>query len=108
MSESMPMISRSDGKNFHLVLADRPLPYPVERHGARSQQLSLCFWYADGRPPSATNSSLVLFPAVSENGHEIYREAEYIADLLAAKLVQEHSLAVLYRLSGNSLRKVNY
>ena len=31
LCESMPMISRSDGKTFHVLLADRPLAYPQER-----------------------------------------------------------------------------
>lgn len=28
LCECLPMISRSDGQTFHLLLADRPLPYP--------------------------------------------------------------------------------
>ncbi len=37
MCESMPMISRSDGKTFHVLLADRPLAYPQERQSRCSR-----------------------------------------------------------------------
>ncbi|HEY1482078.1 MAG TPA: hypothetical protein VGF19_05070, partial [Candidatus Acidoferrum sp.] len=30
LCEGIPMISRSDGKLFHLLLADHPIPYPAE------------------------------------------------------------------------------
>ena len=33
LSESLPMILRSDGRDFHLLLADRSLAFPVERDG---------------------------------------------------------------------------
>lgn len=37
MCEGVPMISRSDGKHFHLFLADQPVPYPAEkRPGAQT------------------------------------------------------------------------
>jgi hypothetical protein len=45
LSEGIPMISRSDGKTFHLLLADRPLPYPAERGEHPTQTVSVCFWY---------------------------------------------------------------
>ena len=31
LCEGIPMISRSDGKTFHLLLADYPARYPAER-----------------------------------------------------------------------------
>lgn len=108
LSESMPMISRSDGKDFHLVLADRPLPYPAERNAGPTKQLSLCFWYSCAGDQTATRSSLVLMPSEEQEYAEYYRSIERVADLLTAKLVEESSLAVWYTFEGNSLREVSY
>jgi len=108
MSESMPMISRSDGQDFHLFLADRPLPYPAERCEGPARQLSLCFWYSYGANKVATRSSLVLVSSDDVKYGEYYRSIEWVADLLTAKLLEERSLAVWYSLEGNSLREVSY
>ena len=56
LSEGIPMISRSDGKTFHLLLADRPLPYPAERGDDPTQTVSVCFWYVYGADPDTTKS----------------------------------------------------
>jgi hypothetical protein len=42
------MISRSDCRNFHLLLADRPLAYPMERDKDPMPMTSVCFWYVYG------------------------------------------------------------
>ncbi|HUI53056.1 MAG TPA: hypothetical protein VLX60_14825 [Terriglobales bacterium] len=108
MSESMPMISRSDGKDFHLVLADRPLPYPAERLRGPADKISLCFWYSFGSLKISTKSSLVLAPAEPGKNGDDYRSFEFIADLLTEKLLEERSLAVWYSLEGKILRELCY
>ena len=50
MCESMPMISRSDGKTFHVLLADRPLAYPQERQSRAPAGAAACFWYCTPLP----------------------------------------------------------
>ena len=57
----MPMITRSDGRNFHLLLADRSRPFPVERDGP-ADSLSLCFWYVYKNGKLLAGSAVVLFP----------------------------------------------
>jgi len=108
MSEGTPMISRSDGKSFHIVLADRPLPYPAERQSARTSNLSLYFWYCSGDRKDAVRSSLVLVPAEMSREGKIYPEIEYVADLLSEKLLQRRELAVLYNFQGNFLHELSY
>jgi hypothetical protein len=108
LSEGMPMISRSDGEDFHLLLADRPQPYPAERKAGPTRQLSLCFWYSYGGNNTATKNSLVLIPSHGQEYGCYYRPIESVADLLTAKLLEEHSLAGWYELAGNALREVNY
>ncbi|HUL35611.1 MAG TPA: hypothetical protein VL128_17140 [Candidatus Eisenbacteria bacterium] len=102
------MISRSDGKNFHLLLADRPVPFPAERREGPSREFSVCFWYCLGEQKKETKSSLVLVPAESKGHGDLYREIESIADLLVKKLLERKKLAVLYNLQGNSLRELGY
>ena len=63
ISETMPMISRSDGRSFHLLLADRPVPYPAEKDTGLAERLSLCFWYSCIGRKSPTQSTVVLRPA---------------------------------------------
>jgi len=78
------MISRSDGDTFHLVLADRPRPYPAERSVRNTFYLSLCFSY-EHELFDGTRASIVLIEA-RKCGPSLYRQIEEIADSLAAEL----------------------
>ncbi len=49
LCEGLPMISRSEGETFHLLLADQPLPYPIEVTAGTTRQVSLRFWYSHVR-----------------------------------------------------------
>jgi hypothetical protein len=108
LSEGIPMISRSDGRNFHLLLADRPLPYPAERGGAPTRVISACFWYLNGADRSATKSTVVLFEGASGAKANIFRQIEFIADVLADKLLRRQSLAVFYNMQGNEILELAY
>jgi hypothetical protein len=107
LTEGIPMISRSDGKNFHLLLADRPLAYPAEREAGPAQKLSLCFWYSQTGTIS-TKSSLVLVPADLRRDPKIFRVIEFIADLLTDKLLQQQTVGAFYDLQGDALREISY
>ena len=107
MSECMPMISRSDGRNFHLVLADRPLPYPVEK-GDPSDHLSLCFWYVFDSGKSYAGSTVVILPDLLCSKTHLFRQIECVADRLVAELLRRQSLAGLYNLHGDSLHELPY
>jgi hypothetical protein len=48
--EGIPMISRSDGKTFHLLLADFPARYPAEKASGNTEKTSC----ASGIPTSWT------------------------------------------------------
>lgn len=108
LTEGIPMISRSDGINFHLLLADRPLPYPVERDAGPSQQFSVCFWYVNGRGGDTTRSSVVLLPGAMVKNAGIFRQIEWVADLLANELSRRQTLAGFYGLQSDSLQELNY
>lgn len=108
MSESMPMISRSDGRNFHLLLADRPLAYPAERDTGSTEKLSVCFWYSHVGGKTPIQSTIVLLPGLRGTTLSLFRQIEFIADLLATELMCRQSLAGLYDLQGNSLHEISY
>jgi len=108
LSEGIPMISRSDGRNFHLLLADRPLPYPAERGEGPTQLISACFWYIYGADRGATKSTVVLFEGVFGAKASIFREIEYVADVLSVELLRRHSLAIFYNMQGSGILELAY
>jgi len=102
------MISRSDGRNFHLLLADRPLPYPAERSGNPTRTVSACFWYVLGADQDATRSTVVLFEGGAGSRANIFRQIEFIADLLSDELQQRRSLAPFCSIQGNEILELAY
>ena len=98
MCEGVPMISRSDGKCFHLLLADQPLPYPAERGGERSDLVSVCFWYAHAGNGHKTRTSVVVLPGKKRGYAAFFRKVEQAADLLMEKLKTSSQLSSLYEL----------
>jgi hypothetical protein len=106
--EGMPMISRSDGRNFHLLLADRPLAYPMERDKDPKPMTSVCFWYVYGAEGGATKSTVVLFECGAGSREKIFRQIEFIADVLADELLRRRELAVFYNLQGNEILELAY
>ncbi len=102
------MISRSDGCTFHLLLADQPLPYPMEKAYGVTKFSSLCFWYVYGAEGAETKSAVVLFENVASAKEKVFRKIEFIADILADELVRRRELASLYNLQGNSIQEQSY
>lgn len=98
LCEGLPMISRSDGETFHLLLADRPLPYPLERTAGLSCKISVCFWYAHVRQPKCTFTTIVILAGSRTNHPGVFRKIEVIADLLAEELTRGGQLAEVYEL----------
>ncbi len=104
LCESMPMISRSDGRDFHVLLADRPLAYPQERYSETPDCVSLCFWYSHIATGSVTHAVVVILPQARLDQPVLFREIDSVADLLAEKLLHTDHLGSLYRFSGNALQ----
>jgi hypothetical protein len=108
LAEGIPMISRSDGRNFHLLLADRPLPYPAERAVGPTPTMSVCFWYLYGANRNEAKTTVVLFEGLSSRKANLFRQIEFIADVLADELLRSRSLAVFYNLKGNEILQLAY
>lgn len=104
LCESMPMISRSDGNTFHLLLADRPLPYPQERNAAASDAISVCFWYSHVDTGSTTHAVVVILPETRLGHPVLFRVIDSVADLLAYILLRTKRLSSFYQFSGDSLQ----
>ena len=103
LCEGSPMISRSDGSSFHLLLADRPRPYPNERSAGPTRKISVCFWYSHVSRPKVTNSTVVTLHSAQTNRPGVFRAIETVADLLAESLGRRGHLREFYDFTGESL-----
>ncbi|HET7107282.1 MAG TPA: hypothetical protein VFI38_10765 [Candidatus Acidoferrum sp.] len=102
------MISRSDGRNFHLLLADRPLPYPMENAEGPTRTISVCFWYVYGAEKLEPKSTVVLFEGTLSAKAAMFRQIECIADMLADELQRSEALAGFYNLQADEILEVAY
>jgi hypothetical protein len=102
--EGMPMISRSDGKSFHLLLADRPVPYPAERQSGPSKLVSICFWYSHVAAGQQMSTSVVVLPELRHRRGAFYRSIEVVADLLTGRLRHFSRLSEIYDFQNVELR----
>jgi hypothetical protein len=106
LCEGLPMISRTDGKTYHLLLADHPLPYPAERECAGHAKTSVCFWYSHIRNGMDTCSTVVLLPDRNQSFAALFRMIESVADLHAHQLSCTPGLPTFYELLNDSLVEV--
>jgi hypothetical protein len=90
------MISRSDGMSYHLYLADRLLPYPLEQGSGLARRISACFWYSHNTQGGETRSTIVILPDSRTHHPAVFRMIEATADLLAEELTRSHALADMY------------
>jgi hypothetical protein len=108
LSEGMPMISRSDGRRFHLLLADRPAPYPARSESELSTQVSLCFWYSHVLNVQETASTVVILRKPAAKKSALFREIDAVADCLADLLAGSKRIAGMYEFADGSLAQVGY
>jgi hypothetical protein len=106
LNEWGPVISRSDGVNFHLVLGDRPIEYPSERESGKSDMKSAGFWYVHEANGDSTETVVVILRRPPRGGVELIRYLEMVADKLYEKLQKASSLSTLYEFDGQHLRQV--
>jgi len=107
LCEGLPMISRSDRKTFHLLLADKPLPYPNERAAGPTRKISVCFWYSHLCQPKSTFSTILILAGSGTSDPAVFRRIETVADLLAEELAREGHLAGVYELFEDASSSVS-
>jgi hypothetical protein len=106
LNEWVPMISRSDGVNFHRVLGDRPIEYPSERAAGKSEMKSVGFWYVHERNSDSTETVVVILRRPPRGGFALMRHLEMVADQLYEKLRKASCLPCLYEFDGQRLHQV--
>jgi len=108
LNECGPMISRSDGVSFHLVMGDRPIVYPAERATGKSEMVSAGFWYVHEANGGSTETVVVIVRRPPGNGGSLLRHFEKVADKLFEKLRKLSRLSCLYEFDGRQLHQVVY
>jgi len=94
--ECGPIIARSDGVNFHLVLGDRPIEYPAQRLADKTEIVSAAFWYVHEGNGGSTETVVVILRRPHRGRAYSLRDLEKAADKLAEKLCKERQLSRLY------------
>src|SRR5260370_42246642 len=96
LNEWGPIISRSDGLNFHLVLGDRPIEYPAERASCKTEMMSAGFWYVHEANGGSTRTVVVILRRPPIGGVSLLRHLEMVADKLYDKLRKTSRLPCVY------------
>jgi|HubBroStandDraft_3_1064219.scaffolds.fasta_scaffold07025_3 hypothetical protein len=108
LNEWGPMISRSDGCDFHLVMGDRPIAYPAERGSGKTEMMSAGFWYVHEANGGSTETVVVILRKPPRDGTSLLRHLETVADRLHEELCKSGLLACLYEFDGRQLHEVVY
>jgi hypothetical protein len=113
LDERGPVISRSDGESFHLVLGDRPISYPAEKSSGKTGMMTVGFWYVrernreSGEMTPCTETVVVILRKPPTSGVSLMRHLEKLADHLAERLIKPGDLATLYEFEGTRLQRVS-
>ena len=110
LNEAGPVISRSDGISFHLVLGDRPISFPAEKSSGKTDMLTAGFWYMRSRnddEPPVTETVVVLLRRPPGRGTALMHCLETVADKLAEKLIKADWLATFYEFDGHRLGRIS-
>jgi hypothetical protein len=106
LNEWGPIISRSDGLNFHPVLGDRPIEYLAERASCKTEMMSAGFWYVHEANGGSTETVVVILRRPPTGGVSVRRHFETVADKLYAKLRKSSRLSCVYEFDGQRLHQV--
>lgn len=109
LNEAGPVLSRSDGETFHLILGDRPISFPAEKSSGRTEMKTAGFWYIterNGGNNAFTQTVVVILRKAPRGGAPLLRHLEMVADELSEKLAKPEPLETLYEYEGNRLHRV--
>jgi hypothetical protein len=120
LNNAGPMISRSDGDSFHLVLGDRPISFPAEKGSGKTSMMTAGFWYVSERRAGSqeseefagtkgfTETVVVILRKPPKGGPPLMRHLELLADTLAEKITRQGRLATFYEFDGKQLHRNPY
>jgi hypothetical protein len=106
LNEQGPVISRSDGMLFHIVLGDRPIEYPQEKSTGHSDMKSVGFWYFHEENAGLTETVVVILRKPPIGGVSLMRHVELVADKLFEKLRESSCLPCFYEFDGQNLHQI--
>lgn len=105
LNEDGPMISRSDGINFHLVLGGRPIECPAEKGSGKSDKVSAGFWYLH-EANGVTETVVILLRKPPRGKGSLYVHLRMVADRLFDKLLVSPLLERVYEFDGQRLHRI--
>jgi hypothetical protein len=105
-SEWGPIISRSDGVNFHLILSDRPVTLPWKRSADRTGMIVAGFGYVHEGNGGTTENVTVILRKPPRGGVRLLQQLETVANKLADELWKSSNLRSLYEFDGRGVRQV--
>lgn len=114
ISDCAPIISRSDGETFHLILGDRPISYPAEKTSGKTEMVSAGFWYV--KEPGVKEhddkggvraGTVVVVLRKRPGGIGLLRQLEIVADRLVEKINKTPFIETLYEFDGDRLSKIS-
>lgn len=107
---SAPVISRSDGETFHLMLGDRPIEYPAEKSSGKSEMVTAGFWYVKDMNDDDSNTAFAGIVVVRlrkpAGGSGLLQQLEIVADKLAEKINKCPDIETFYAFEGDRLLKL--
>jgi len=106
INDVAPLISRSDGETFHLVLGDRPIEYPHEKSSGKSEMVTAGFWYVkDMVDKTEFAGTVVVMLRKRSGGTGLLQQLEIVADELVEK-INKTDVETFYEFDGDRLSKV--
>jgi hypothetical protein len=117
INDCAPVISRSDGKTFHLVLGDRPISYPAEKSSGKTDKVTAGFWYVKEKVEKSNkdgekgedevfSGTVVVMLRKPPGGLGLLQELEIVADKLVEKINKDKFIETLYEFDGKRLSKM--
>jgi hypothetical protein len=117
INDCAPIISRSDGETFHLVLGDRPISYPAEKSSGKTDKVTVGFWYVKENDHKNRKNeekgeddmfagTVVVMLRKPPGGIGLLVQLEIVADKLVEKLNKTQFIETFYEFDGDHLSKI--
>jgi hypothetical protein len=107
MTESSPLISRSDGSTYHLFLQDGPNRRYRSSGELIAGELIATFRYAHDKFSLRSEQLRIFIKNPGQSNDEITKQLEDVADRLAVALQGGSKLARLYTFENGTLSQVH-
>jgi hypothetical protein len=101
-----PIISRSDGVNFHLFLGGRPTAYPARVARGKTRMMSVRFWYLHEANGGSTECVVVILRKPPRRDANLLPHLEIVADKLYNELRHLVLLPPAYEFDGIRLHEL--